>query len=275
MTQDASRSAARRIQRTPGFRTAARAGYAVNGLLNVLIGVLAISVAIAGAASGSADQNGALQGLASAPGGQVLIWVIAIGTAALGLWQLAEGVLVSEPDAKRKWAHRVKELGKGVAYLAIAAIAVGVALQGGSGGGSGGSGGGEEGLTATLLRTPGGVILVVVIGLVALGVGGYMVAKGVRRKFLDDLNRPSGRAGQVTEVLGVVGYVARGIAIAVVGVLFIAAAVTADPKRAGGLDDALAALSALPFGQVLLVAIGVGFIAYGVYSAVRAKYARL
>lgn len=266
-TPDA-RSTASRLRSAPGFRTAAKAGFAVNGLLNIVIGFLAIGVAVSGA-GGQADQNGALRQLAEAPGGMLLIWVIAIGLIALGLWQATAAVLVTESDRKKRAASRLKNAGKAVAYLAIGASAVGVAT------GGGGGGGGEETLTAKLLATPGGVILLVAIGLGAIGVGIYMVVKGVKKKFLDDLNLPGGTVGRVSTVLGMVGYIARGIAIAVVGILFIVAAVTADPEQAGGLDAALASLAALPFGTVVLIGIGLGFIAYGVYSGVRARYARI
>lgn len=266
---DAPASAARRAQSSPAARIAARTGFAMNGLLNAAIGVIAIGIAVSGA-SGTADPNGALTGLAQGPGGQLIIWVIAVGMLALGLWQLASATLVRETDSKKRLAARVKLVGKGIAYLAIGVIAARIALSGGSGGG-----GGEESFTATALATPGGVVLVVLVGLGALGVGVYMVVKGVRRTFLDDLTAPSGTLRAPITVVGVVGYVARGIAFAVIGVLFIAAAVTADASQAGGLDDALAALAALPYGQVVLVAIGVGFIAYGIYSVVRARYAKL
>ena len=266
---DHARSTASRARTTPAFRMAARLGFAVNGLLNIAIGAIAFGVVGSGA-SGSASPNGALAGLAQGPGGQVLIWVIAVGMLALGLWQFASAALEDEPDRKRLWMARAKLVGKGVAYLAIAAIAIGVALRGGSGGG-----GGEEDLTAKLLATPGGVVLVVLVGLIALGVGGYLVVKGVRKKFLDDLTVPGGGVGKATTVLGVTGYVARGVAFGVIGILFLVAAFTADPSRAGGLDDALATLAALPFGQVLLVGVALGFIAFGVYSFVRARYARL
>ncbi|MDD0856881.1 DUF1206 domain-containing protein [Arthrobacter alpinus] len=45
------------------------------------------------------------------------------------------------------------------------------------------------------------------------------------------------------------GYIAKGIAIVTLGVLFIVAAVQVDPKDATGLDGALKALVALPFGR--------------------------
>lgn len=256
-------------QRSPALRTLARVGHAANGILNVLIGGLAIGVAIGGA-SGSADQAGALQNLASTPGGIILVWVIAVGMLALGFWHLVTAVLARSEDRKELWKTRVKEGGKGVAYLAIAAIAIRVATSG-----SGGGSGGEESVTARLLASPGGVILVVLGGLVILGIGIAFVAKGIRRKFLDDLGLPGGRTGRAVTLLGIVGYVARGIAVGTIGILFVVAAATADPQKAGGLDDALSTLAGLPFGQILLVAIGVGFIAYGVYCGARARWGRL
>ncbi|WP_395638301.1 DUF1206 domain-containing protein [Pseudolysinimonas sp.] len=265
---DRARSTAAHTQHSSAMQLAARLGFAVNGLLNVMIGGLALGVA-GSAASGGADPNGALTGLAQGPGGQVLIWVIVVGLLGLAVWQIASAVQERDPDARRLWAARAKSVGKGVAYAAIAVVGIRVAL------GSGGGGGGEEDVTAQALATPGGVVLVVLVGLGTLGVGGYLVAKGVRKKFLDDVSLPAGRVATGVTVLGMVGYIARGIAFGMIGILFLVAAVTADPSSAGGLDDALAALAALPFGAVVLVAVALGFIAYGLYGFVRARFARL
>lgn len=71
------------------------------------------------------------------------------------------------------------------------------------------------------------------------------------------------------------GYVAKGVALGVVGVLFMVAAATNDPEEAGGLDAALRSLLELPAGTALLTAVGLGITAYGVYSLARARYARV
>jgi hypothetical protein len=60
-----------------------------------------------------------------------------------------------------------------------------------------------------------------------------------------------------------------------VGVLFLIAALTGDAAKADGLDGALKTLATLPFGPAILILVGVGLIAYGVYSFVRARFARL
>jgi hypothetical protein len=274
MTSNPAAPAAHRARTSRPFRIAARAGFAMNGILFIVIGVIAIGIGGAGGSGETADQSGALQGIAAAPGGMILIWAIAIGLLALGLWQLLDGVLADDADAKDRWASRAKSIGKGIAYLVIGGSAIGVALGGGSGG-SGSSGGAEESVTAGLLATPGGVVLVVAIGLGVLGVAAYLVVKGAKQKFLDDLEPVHGSVQRGVVLTGTIGYIARGVAFAIVGVLFIVAGVTADAEQAGGLDAALATLASLPFGRVLLVAVGVGFIASGVYGIVRAKYAKL
>ena len=73
-------------------------------------------------------------------------------------------------------------------------------------------------------------------------------------------------------MLGKVGYIAKGVAIAIVGGLFCYAAITHDPKKSGGLDQALQTVLEQPFGQVLLTAIALGIAAYGVFCFARAKH---
>ncbi|HEY8590146.1 MAG TPA: DUF1206 domain-containing protein [Naasia sp.] len=262
-------ASAGRLQQSKAFQTLARVGYAMNGVLHILIGVLAITVAI-GAGGAEADQGGALGALAQTPGGAVLLWVVVVGLAALGLWQVVQTVTARGKDGKEIWGHRAKEAGKAVAYLAVAATAYGYAQGGGSN-----SEQGVEGATASLLASPLGVAAVLLLAAIALGVGGYFVYKGATEKFREDLAVPSGSAGTGTVLLGKVGYIAKGIAILIVGILFAVAAFTHDPSQAGGLDGALKALASLPFGAVLLVLVGLGFIAYGIYCMVRAARARL
>jgi hypothetical protein len=105
--------------------------------------------------------------------------------------------------------------------------------------------------------------------------GVFFAVKGLRRSFLDDLRRPTTAIRDVIEVVGVTGFLAKGIALSALGVLLVIAAVTADPDKSGGLDQAFQALVRLPFGEVLVVLVGIGFIAYGVYCGFRSRYAKL
>ncbi len=261
-------STARAAQNTTAFRTLARVGYVVLGILHILIGGIAISIATGGA--GQADQGGAMAQIQQTPVGMAMLWIIAVGLAALALWQIAEALLERDPDAKKKWAHRVKFLGTAAAYAAIAGTAVVYAM-----GGHSESSDSSQSFSATLIATPAGVALLVLVGLIVAAIGVAFVVRGIARAFEKHLSLPSGNLGKGVVAFGVAGYVAKGIAVGVAGVLFIVAAFTHDPETAGGLDAALRALADLPFGAIILWIVGAGLALYGLFCFARARYARM
>ncbi len=264
------KEAAAAAQRSPVFETIARIGYIVLGIVHIVIGWVAISIVMGGGGD-DADQGGAMERIREAPLGVLLLWIIALGLLALAIWQIAEAFLEREPDTKKKWGLRIKYVGTAVIYIAIAWTALIYAL-----GGESDSSNSTESFTAGLLGSPGGIFLLVLVGLLILGNRRRrFIVRGVTRAFEKRLNLPADvtRPGIVT--FGMVGYIAKGIAIAVTGVLFIVAAFTHDPEAAGGLDDALHALAALPFGPVILWIVGVGLIIYGIFCFARARYAKM
>ena len=268
MTKTATgRRVAHGVGDNDAFRLLVRVGYGANGLLHVLIGLLALQVAFG--KNASADQAGAFGAIASTPGGVILLWVIVVGTAALALFQLIELILV-RGGTREAWAERIKFLGKAIVYAAIGIFAATVAMRG-----SAGAGDGTKSVSARLLALPGGVALLLLAGVVVAGIGIYLIVKGARQKFLADLTRPDGRLRQVTTILGTTGYVAKGLAILIIGVFVGFAALTSDPSKAEGLDGALTSLTELPFGQVLLAAVAAGLVLFGLYCFVRARYAKL
>ena len=262
-------AAADKAQDSTAFRVAARIGYVVLGRLHLLIGVIAISIAT-GSGGESADQSGALGQVAQAPAGMLLLWVIVIGLAALAVWQVAEAVAERDPDAKKRWAHRAKDVGTAVAYGAIAVTAFTVVS-----GGRSDSGEQTRTLSAQLMATPAGVVLLVIIGLAVAVIGVAFVVRGVTKAFMKNISSPGGTAGRGIRTFGMVGYIAKGIAVGVAGILFLVAAFAHDPNAAGGLDAALRSLAGLPFGQIVLWLVGAGLVVYGLFCFARARYARM
>jgi hypothetical protein len=264
-----AKEAANAAQDSTAFRVVARIGYVVLGVLHIVIGVIAASVAT-GSSGGEADQGGALEQIRNAPLGTLLLWFIVIGLFALAIWQITEAFLERNSDTKKKWGYRAKYVGTAVIYLAIAFTALVFAL-----GGQSDSSQSSESFTAKLLATPGGIFLLVLVGLLITGIGIAFIVRGLRRSFEKYLDLPDGVAEKGIVTFGVVGYVAKGIAIGVTGVLFIVAAWTHDPQKAGGLDAGLHTLAELPFGTVILWVVAVGLIIYGVYCFARARYSRM
>jgi len=269
MTGSPGKDAARAAKHSSPLRILARLGYATNGLVHVLIGGLAISIAV-GAGSKDADQSGAFAQLAATPGGVFLLWTVVVGFCALGLWLVVAAFLIQGRDPKRKWTHRGIEWSKAAVYLFLAFTAFTFAR-----GSSTDSSSTTSSATATLLSSPGGVVVLIVVALVVFGIGIYFVRKGVTKKFLEDISTPSEPGKQVVVALGIAGYVSKGIALAVVAILIVVAVVTRDPSKSTGLDGALNSLAGLPAGVVVLIAVGVGVISYGVYCFVRAWRAAL
>jgi hypothetical protein len=145
-------------------------------------------------------------------------------------------------------------------------LAIGVAL-----GSASKSGKGEETLSAKLMSVPFGQVLVGLVGAIVISVGIAQIVKGVKQKFTEDLDRGVQPA---IKRLGTVGYCVKGIALCIIGGLFLWAAVTYDPKKAGGLDAALTTVRDQPFGTVLLAIMAAGIACFGVYCFFWARMAR-
>jgi hypothetical protein len=250
----------------PALEGAARVGYAVSGLLHLLIGWIALQVAFGGSAK-NADQSGALASLAQNGLGRLLLWVAVAGFLGLALWQLADAIVGRPGSDKDVWLGRAKAAGKAVVYLTLASSSFSFAR-----GKTTSSKNQSIDFTAKLLQEPGGRVLVVVLGLVVVAVGGYHIHKGWAKKFLQDLED---RPGTWATRAGRIGYIAKGAALVIVGVLFAAAGLHQQPKEATGLDGALRSLRDQPFGPVLLSILALGFAAYGLYSFARAKHAKV
>ena len=253
-----------------GFVLAARAGYVAAGLLHVMIGVIALRVATGG--SGSADQSGAVAALAGSPGGTVLLWACFLGCAALAVFLFSEIFFGATQRSDRdRLKHRVKMGGQAVVYGAIGAVFGTYAL-----GGTSDSSGSTQSLSARLMAHPAGTVLLIVVGLGLVVAGAFFVHRGVTRSFRENLKRlPPGTAGRAVLWLGTAGYAAKGVALAVLGVLVVVATVRSDPEQSSGLDGALKALQEQPFGAWILGAVALGLICYGVFMVVRARYQRM
>jgi hypothetical protein len=266
---DKAQRAGNEAQQSDALDWAVRIGLVAYGIVHLMVAWLAVQLAL-GSSSENASNQGALHALAQQPMGGVLIWAIAIGMLLLVAWRLLEFAVGhrEETDEKKRWRKRAASLGKAIIYGVLAWSAFKVAL------GSGSSGGGTDSTTSKLMQLPGGQLIVGAVGLAIMAYGGFLVYRGWTEKFTEHLDAQgqSGDDGRAYVLLGKVGYIGKGIAIAIVGGLFGYAAITHDAKKSGGLDQALQTVREQPFGQVLLIAIAIGIGCYGLFCFARAKH---
>jgi hypothetical protein len=250
----------------------ARAGFVGYGIIHLLFAWVAFQVAFRGSGQES-DQSGALKTLAGNGVGKVLLVLIGIGMIGLAVWQaFAAAIGESGPRTKTAIAERVISGVRALLYLWLAFYAFKILN-----GANASMAQNQQSKSATIMAHSGGRWLVGFVGLVVIGVGIGIFLYGWKKTFLKRLNTqqmtPSVRKS--TTRLGMAGYLAKGVAYAIAGVLVFIAAVTFDPNKARGLDAALKTLAGHPWGVWLLALIGLGIAAFGVFCFAQARYRRV
>ncbi|RYU10704.1 DUF1206 domain-containing protein [Nocardioides iriomotensis] len=245
-----------------------RVGLVSYGIVHLLMAWLALQLAF-GDREGKVSSGGAMHQLAGNTLGQISLYVVAGGLAALCIWQGIEAAVGhrDEDGAKRTWKRAISA-GKVVIYATVGFGALKTATGGGGGGSS------TDTWTSKLMSLPFGVILVGLVGLGIIGVGGALVWRGWQEKFLKKLDTSgrTGNDGTAYRWFGKAGYIAKGVAFAIVGAFFVYAALTHDPEKSAGLDRALLKVLEQPFGPFLLAAIAAGIACYGLFCFAWAKH---
>ena len=247
---------------------AARLGFVAYGVVHLVIAFLALQLAF-GDRSGKASSSGAMQQIAEQPFGLVALWLVAVGMLLLVLWRALEVVAGHrEHEGSDRLKKRLASGLKAGIYAVIGVSAVRVALGGGSGGGT-------DGPTARVMNNvPGGQALIGLIGVGVLAYAGAQIYQGWSESFLKNLDAEgrSGEVGRLYKWTGKVGYVAKGISLAIVGGLFAYAAITHNATKSGGLDQALLQILEQPYGTAMLTVVALGIGCYGVFCFVRARH---
>lgn len=250
-----------RTKNSDALDHAVRVGLVAYGVVHLIVAWLALNLAF-GSGKGSASGTGALSQLAKSSLGQISLYVVAVGFFALVVWQLLEAAFGKRDSQGAKRAvRRLASVGKAAVYGTLGASALKLAM------GSGSSGSHTDSMTARLMALPAGPLLVGLVGAVILVVAGALVYRGISEGFTDHLDvraRTSG-SGRTFIRFGKVGYAAKGLALVAVGALFIWAAWTHNPKKSGGLDQALHEVLQQPFGVPILVVMAAGIACFGLY----------
>jgi hypothetical protein len=251
----------------------ARFGLIVRGIIYAVPGALALREAL-GTHGGAMTQSGAIEMIGHQTYGRLLLVAVAVGLAGYALW----GVIRAVFDPLRK-GHSplglVKRFGFVTSAVAYSGLLVATLryLTGGLP-----QIARPYDLTAGLLAKPFGAWLLGILGLCWIaGAGIAEIVRGWRGSFEKDLDlarRGSGERRWAMR-LGRFGIVARGVVFTIIGMLMVGAALHANSGHADGMDGALLALAHQPFGRMLLAAAGLGLIAFGLFSAMCARWIRM
>jgi hypothetical protein len=266
-------SKARQAGDSAALEVLARVGLIAYAAVHLVIGWLALQIAWGAQASKSADSSGALTTLAHQPFGRGLLWLIAVGLVALALWQASAALWgYRNRDGTQRLRKQLTSAAKAVIYAALGVSASSIAL-----GSRSSSSQSQQHTTAGVLAWPAGQVIVVIAGLIIIGVGVVTGVKGVTASFDEEVDTssltPTARQGVAR--LGQVGYIAKGVALGVVGGMLSYAALTFQQSKARGLDGAMQTILAQPFGKFLLTTVALGFVAFGLFAILQSRYRRM
>ncbi len=255
----------------PGVVKFGRAGWFAKGVVYVVAGVLALSIAAkasgwsdaAAAPNKEASPTGALKTIAQMSGGALLMWILAGGMLIYAAWRVVSALLPGGSDTKA-WLKRIGYLVSAVIYTTFAVTAISLARSGRANPNGNAT---VRSISDRFMANSGGRLVIGIVGAITIAVGLYRLVKGLRGDVTDelDLSSLSPQRRRWTERLGAVGEIGRGLGIGLIGFFLLRAAVTYDAAQATGLDGALRRLATETWGLFVVVVIGVGFAAYGLF----------
>ena len=265
----------------PGVVKIGRAGWFAKGVVYVIAGYLALSVAAkaGGWAKSPATGNqeasplGAVKTVAGSGGGTLLLWLLAIGMLLYAAWRVVSALLPGGKDAKAT-AHRIGYIASAVMYLTFAFTAIALARHTPS------NPNGNQKVTdisAKFMTHSYGRFVIGVLGVIVIAVGLYRISKGLKMDVEDELDMSgvSATRKRWSERLGSIGEVGRGIGFGLVGFFLLRSAMKYDPTQATGLDGALRRVAVHSWGVLVVVVVGIGFAAYGIFCLATFTHRRL
>lgn len=203
-----------------------------------------------------------------------MLFVVGIGLLAYAVWRAVQSLL--DADGKGKDAKglvlRAGFLANGLVHASLAVTALRLAARSTTDRTDA-----LESWTARLLAEPLGAWAVGAAGAGVVAAGVYQFYKAWTAQFEDRLDLRSMRAHEKRWVrrIGRVGLVARGVVFGIMGFFLLQAALHADAREAHGFAGSLRALRRQEHGEILLGAVALGLVAYGLHSLAIARYRRL
>lgn len=248
----------------------ARLGYASIGIVYMIVGGFAVAAGLGqrGSTGGHAD---AFAFIRDQPFGKVLLAIIAFGLTGYALWRFVSAATDNENrgDRPKGLAIRLGSAFRGLAYGAMTFEIVRMIRGHGQGSGEDQQ---AQHWTARLMDAPFGRWLVAAVGLGIVGYGAYQLYAAWDSKLSKRLSLGQIDARVLRKVIAIsrFGIGARGVVFLVIGGSLVMAAVRHNANAAHGTTGALQELP-----HPVLVVVGFGLAAYGVYALVNARYRRI
>lgn len=251
-----------------GIEILARSGYAARGVVYLIVGFFAVLAAFG--RSEVEGTEGALQYLLSQPFGTALVGAVAFGMAAFCVWRLVQAVRDTDDhgSSAKGISVRAALVVGAVSYAALATLAVSMTIGSRKAGGGGDP---TSGWLAAIHEIGLGWLLIYGVATLFAIVGLAHVVKAARAGFEKYFRCPAD-VMRWLKPLARFGLAARGAVFLIIAGLIVSGGLSYNVADHPGLSDALKAIQSYSFGWLILAAIALGLIAFGLYSLAEARY---
>lgn len=250
----------------------ARAGYSARGLVYLIIGLLAIFAAI-----GSAEKEntkGAVEKLFQQPFGTAIIWILVVGLAGYVMWRLIQSLLDTDDHGwkPKGLAVRLGLLASAATYSTLILYCLSLLGVFSSDGGSGSRGPVGD----TIAGFVGASMVSLGLAIIFAGVAIAHWYKAFTQKYEEHFQADDDEMRFIHPV-SMTGLIARGVVFAVISLLLFYRFLSDGGSRTSppGIKDAMNFIQGLPMGNVLLLVLGLGIVAFSAYSFIEAKWRRI
>jgi Domain of Unknown Function (DUF1206) len=260
------------------LRAVSRVGLVCRGTVYLLVGYLALRLALAahGRRGAPASSAGAVQAVSEPAWGRVLLVLLVAGLGAYALTQLIEAVFRPSRAASTigRWRQRAVSWWGCLLYLAFCLSTARLVLVTGAKQTAGSEQRQDTDVTAVLLRTGWGRLLLVAVGVVVVAAGVEVGRRSVRLDFRERFTAAhmSRALATLIRVLGGLGCAARAVVFVLVGFFIVKAAVLSSSEQTKGLDAVFRSVAGSAGGSWLLGLLASGLVCYGLYCLLEARY---
>lgn len=254
---------------------AARIGYGARGFVYLSAGALILLAAV-DLVGDTVGVKGSLDWLAMRPLGRVWMFLVGLGLAAFVVWRALQAVFDADHEGTsgQGLRTRLSQAFSGFSYAALSFAAFSLLFRAPEGDPA------LEGVirsreqAASVLSLPFGNWLLVAAGLAIFGIGLANIVKAWREDFAEYLACSAKMCRQVTP-LARAGHVARGLAYLPLAALVVTAGLKSRASDVTSLGAALEAVERQPAGPWILALGALGFVAFGAFSFIEARFRRI
>ncbi|MEP0713490.1 DUF1206 domain-containing protein [Algoriphagus sp.] len=246
-------------------------GYYSKGLVYGLIGLLAAMVA-SGLGGEIKGKLGIAQFLYDLPGGIFLTSIVALGLVAHGVWRFYESAVDPNGEGdKTRIGPRIQFAYSGIFYTVIG-FSFAQPLFNNVGSSEGSS---QKAALSMLLEKDWGIWVVWGIALGMAGNALWQFYLGISAKFmvLIDKNPDNTKEYKLVKRSGRYGYIARGVVFGVISFFLVKVCIAHNASELRDTEGAFQYLLSLPYGSILMGAVALGMMGFGIFSFMVARHA--